>query len=133
MDGCTGSKRIRIAGQGRWIMATWPAGLPPPSWGISEEIYKPQNKIEFEANYTQSRPKGLRGRRRMPDFAWKILTEAEYQILEAFFLANQGGSFDWTHPITGVVRTFCFSGDSIKHKWTSPGYRHEVQCPIEEM
>jgi hypothetical protein len=114
-------------------MSTWPSTLPTPSWGLEEEHYKPQDKIEFEANYVQSRPLSTRARDRWGNLGWALMSEAEYQILEAFFDANQGNTFTFVHPMTGVSRTCLFSTDSIKSKYKSPGWRQDVQCPIEEL
>ncbi|MCE5265670.1 MAG: hypothetical protein LLG97_19350 [Deltaproteobacteria bacterium] len=112
-------------------MANWPT-LPSPDTGTKEAVYKPQLKLEFEANYIQSAPRATRHRRRFP-LTWELMTEAEYQILEAFFLANQGGSFTYTHPIRSTSHTCVFSADSIEHKWRSGGWVGGVSCPIEEI
>jgi hypothetical protein len=112
-------------------LPAWPT-LPPPDTGIEEEFYKPQRKIEFEANYVQTAPRATRGRRRFP-LGWELMTEAEYQALETFFNANQGGSFTFTHPLRSTTHACVFSADSIKHKWRSGGWVQGVQCPIEEL
>ncbi|HSW39593.1 MAG TPA: hypothetical protein VLL97_08900 [Acidobacteriota bacterium] len=114
-------------------MASWPSSLPPPDWGLEEEYYKPQLKMEFEANYGQSRPKATRGQDRWGNLGWGILEEAHYQTLKAFFSVNQGSVFLWTHPITGVSHNCRFSADSIKSSFGFPGWRKNVQCPIEEI
>lgn len=115
-------------------MATqWPSTLPNPSYGLDEEFYKPQNLTEFEANYIQASPAALRGRKAWPNLGWKILTEAEYQILEAFFDDNQGNYFEFTHPVTGVVHDCVFTTDRIKCRHDIDGHRNNVQCPIMEM
>ena len=113
-------------------MVAWPSTLPPPDEGIEEEVYKPQTKSEFQANYIQVYPRASRGRGRWP-LAWGTMTETEYQALEVFFVANQGCMFTWPHPITSVQHTCVFSADSIKSKWRSAGGRSDVQCPIEEV
>ncbi|HSW38147.1 MAG TPA: hypothetical protein VLL97_01495 [Acidobacteriota bacterium] len=114
-------------------MNAWPAStLPSPDFGIQEDYYKPQTKLEFEANYMQVAPRATRGRRRLP-LTWRLMTEAEYQILEAFFAANQGAPFTFTHPITNVSGTYVFSGDSVGSEWASAGWRGGVKCPIEEL
>lgn len=112
-------------------MANWPT-LPSPDTGTEEEFYKPQRKIEFEANYIQSAPKATRGRRRFP-LSWELMTETEYQTLETFFNTYQGTSFTYTHPIRATSHTCVFSADSIKHRWRSGGWVGGVKCPIEEI
>jgi hypothetical protein len=61
------------------------------------------------------------------------MTEAEYQVLEVFFCANQGGRFDFTHPTRNTSHVCVFSSDSLRHKWRSAGWVASVQCPIEEL
>ncbi len=114
-------------------MNAWPSTLPTPSWGLTEEFYKPQLITPFDANYSQSRPKTTRGIDRWGNLGWTIMTEAEYQTLRAFFDANQGNLFSFTHPMTGRVYTCHFTEDSIKSDFGGPGFRENVQCPIEEV
>jgi hypothetical protein len=114
-------------------MNAWPSTLPPPDEGLEEEFYKPQTRTEFEANYPQVYPRASRGRRKWP-LSWSLMeNESDYQALEAFFDANQGCMFTWTHPLTSAVHTCVFSADSVKSKWRSAGGRTDVQCPIEEV
>ena len=110
----------------------WPSTMPLPDEGVEEEFYKPQRKMEFEANYGQTGPRATRGRRRFP-LAWNYLSETDFQTLEAFFNTNQGSSFTYTHPIRSTTHTCVFATDSIKHKWRAAGGVAEVKCPIEEL
>lgn len=113
-------------------MAVWPAALPSPSLGMSEEIYLPQLKSEFEANYIQSRPRATREIRRW-NLKWNAMSESNYQTLETFFIANQGSSFTWPHPVTATNYSVRFSDDNIKSSFNnSPGYR-AVEVNIEEV
>jgi hypothetical protein len=114
------------------MMANWPT-LPPPNQGLEEEHYRPQLKTEFEANYGQSRPKVTRSVNRWPNLGWGYLLEADYQTLAAFFDANQGSVFSWTHPVTSVTHQCRFSADSLRSRLAIPGYREGVQCPLEEV
>ena len=109
-------------------MADFPS-IPSADFGTEEEVYKPQIRTEFEAGYVQSRPRTTREIRRFP-LSWSVLSEADYQTLETFFKANQGNSFNWTHPVTAAAYVCRFSTDSLKSVWIGPGYR-AVQCPIE--
>lgn len=113
-------------------MSAWPT-LPTPSWGLEEEYYKPQVRTEFEQNYVQSRPAVTSGKHRWPNLGWSLLSETDYQSLETFFETNQGNSFTFTHPMSGVSYTCRFSSDSIRSRFKSPGWRMDVQCPIEEV
>ena len=99
---------------------------------MEEEYYKPQTKTEFGANYAQVFPRATRGRGKWA-LVWGLLSETDYQTLQAFFAANQGCMFTWTHPIAATTHTCVFTADSIKSKWYSAGWRANVQCPIEEV
>jgi hypothetical protein len=113
-------------------MNAWPSSsLPAPDEGVEEEFYKPQIRNEKEANYIQVRPRSTRGRRIFP-LTWARMTEANYQTLESFFIANQGLVFTYTHPVTNVTHNCVFSADSVKAKWKA-GWRTGIQCPIEEV
>ena len=113
-------------------MNAWPSNISPPDWDCEEEYYKPQIKDEFEANYVQVGPAASRGRSKFP-LAWHLMSEAEYQTLLAFFAANQGSAFTYTHPIAATSHVCVFSANSIRSKWHSVGWRSDVQCPIEEV
>ena len=111
-------------------MPSWPS-IANPSNGLEEEVFLPQIKDEFEANYVQSRREVSSAKSRWP-LSWSIMTEAHYQLLKTFFIANQGSTFSWTHPLSGVTYTCRFSNNSLKSKMKGQ-YRIEVQCPIEEV
>lgn len=114
-------------------MATWPATLPKPEYGLEEEYYKQQLRSEFEAGYVLSRPRYSRGRLRWKNLGWLLLSDANYATLLAFFVANQGGSFTWTHPGSSVTYTCRFSTDSITSQFHCTGWRKNVRCPIEQV
>ena len=110
-------------------MADFPS-IKAPSYGLQGETYLPQVKNEFEANYVQSRPRATRAVERW-NLGWEALPEADFQTLRTFFVANQGGLFTWTHPVTSTVYTCRFSGNGLKYSFAYPGHRR-VECPIEE-
>lgn len=112
-------------------MNNWPS-IQNPDYGFEEEIYRPQKKTEFEANYIQVYPTASRSRRRFL-LSWSYLPETDFQTLADFFEDNQGKAFIYTHPLTNTSHTCVFSSDSLKGKPLSPGLRSDVQCPIEEM
>ena len=112
-------------------MSTWPA-IPNPSSGIEEELYLPQIRQEFEANYVLSRKIATRNRKNW-QLTWAGMLETDYQLLQAFFVANQGSSFTWTHPGSLTSYTCIFSGNSIKSTALTSDLRIDVQCPIEEL
>lgn len=109
----------------------WPSTLPKPDYPLEEKSYKPQVRIEFEANYVQSRAAAKRKRKKFP-LRWSLMTEADYQTLESFWDDNQGGLFAWTHPETLTTYTCRFSGDELVGSLVQPGYR-KVEVDIEEV
>lgn len=112
-------------------MADWPGISPPSEDGFEETTYKPKVRTETEANYTIVRPKVSRARKRWK-LSWPLMTEADYQLLDAFFNQYQGSSFTWQHPVTSTNYTCVFSGDSLTSSFVVTGYR-SVSCDIEEL
>jgi len=111
-------------------MATWPA-ISEPDYGLSEELYFPIVRTEFDSNYIHVRKRTTRARRRW-DLSWNNLTDNDYDLLETFFLANQGVAFTWTHPLSLINYTVVFSGNSLKSSIPVFGYRN-VAVAIEEI
>lgn len=111
-------------------MAAWPS-IKNPDNGFEEDVYLPVVRTEFEGNYVQTRVRAGRERRRW-NLSWNMMSETDYLLLDAFFLANQGISFTWTHPKTSASYTCFFSGDSLKSRLIITGWR-SVQCSIEEV
>jgi hypothetical protein len=110
-------------------MADWPS-IANANLGSSGELYKPQVRNEFEANYVQSRPRASREIRRFP-LRWNCMSEADFSTLETFFIANQGGEFNYTDPRDSTAYVCRFSMDSILWDYVEGGRR--VECPIEEV
>lgn len=111
-------------------MAVFPS-IATPQYGTTDETYLPQIRTEFEGGYVQSRKQTTRARRRMTLY-WAALSEADFQTLKAFFVANQGGSFSFTDPIESAAGTWRFSGNSLQGDPVTAGYR-KVELPIEEV
>jgi len=114
-------------------MAAWPS-IAEPTYGSSVEVYKPQVRTEFDGNYVQSRPRSTREIRRWT-LKWNYMTEANYQTLETFFIANQGTSFTWTEPVTSTGYTCRFSGNGLSSTHVNRGatYYRSVDATIEEV
>jgi len=105
-------------------MAAWPT-IAEPIYPIKEKTMFPAIRTEKEGPYMQSRPKWTSGKK-VFTLQWddKVsLPETDYQTLETFFLANQGASFTWTHPVTSVVYTCMFLQDELDGDMLVPGYR----------
>jgi hypothetical protein len=113
-------------------MPSWP-NIKQPSSGLSGSLYKPQIKMEFEANYVQTRPAGSRTRRRF-NLKWDALTSADFNTLATFFDTNQGGSFTITAPPPDSTSYTCvFATDEIGFKFNNRTHYFDVTCPIEEL
>lgn len=109
-------------------MATWP-GISAPTT-ITDEIHRAQIKTNFSAGYTQSMPKWTRARK-VFKLQWDCMTATDKQTLEAFFIANLGDTFTWTHPITNVTYTVRFEDDSISFEYV-PINLWQVKVTLEE-
>ncbi|MEW5725864.1 MAG: hypothetical protein AB1896_22325, partial [Thermodesulfobacteriota bacterium] len=70
--------------------------------------------------------------RRRWRLAWNNMSEGDYATLAAFFDANQGGSFNWVHPVTGTGYLCRFAGDALRGDAEKPG-RRKVEIEIEEV
>lgn len=110
-------------------MATWPS-IVAPSLPIDEEEYFPQLRTEFESGSVQSVPAFTVSRKKWA-LTWSKMPESQYQTLNAFFLANQGLTWTWTHPTTGTAYTCRFSDHSLKSSLIRVGLR-QVSVNIEE-
>lgn len=86
--------------------------LPTPSWQFFEQ--KParaQLMSPFEAGMSQSRPKHT-STRWIFTIGWQALGTTDYATLVAYYDANVGSSFSWTHPITSTVYTVRFGNEN---------------------
>lgn len=108
----------------------WPT-IAAPTYGTDGEVYKPQVRTEFEANYVQSRPRSTRETRRWT-LVWNVMSEAHYQLLEAAYIADAGNSFSWTEPVTSTAYTVRYGEDSLRWSHVAPGYR-SVSVRLEEV
>jgi hypothetical protein len=106
----------------------WPT-IQAPSFPLSEEVFKPQVKNEFEAGYVQSRPRATVSKRRWK-LQWKAMTEAHWNLLSAAFASDQGSTFTWTHPVSGEY-TVRYVGDVVPSTIFANGLR-QVSVDLEE-
>jgi len=96
-------------------MATFPTISLPSS--LEESIRKGHIKRKFEDGTPLSRPKETRARRKFT-LGWKALDQDDLDSLTAFFVANIGTTFDWTHSISSESITVRFEKDELpKAKW----------------
>jgi phage-related protein len=80
---------------------------PPPSPGTKRKPKLKILKADFGDGYTQPTPDGLNFIRRTISLQWNLLTPAQADALEAFFVANVTLPF-WYQP----------SDESAPGKWT---------------
>lgn len=106
-------------------MSAFPT-IAEPIYPLKEKTLYPAIRTEKEGPYMQSRRKWTSAKKEFTlEWDEKVsLTETDYQTLEAFFLANQGYSFTWTHPVTNVVYTVMFNQDDLDWPILIPGYRY---------
>jgi hypothetical protein len=89
-------------------MATWPA-IEKPSQQLWSEYYrKDQVKTEFEDGSVQSRAQHTSGKWFFK-MGWYGMTNTNYGLLQAFFDANIGDTFTYTHPFKLTSHTCRFS------------------------
>jgi len=77
---------------------------------FKQSTYKKQERTPMESGKVQSRPAHTINKE-LFTIGWEWLVIAEYNTLRTFFLANIGGTFEWTHIHTDVVWTVRFSED----------------------
>lgn len=89
---------------------------PIPSLSSTSETYIPIVKSESDGNYPKVRRKTTRGREKF-SLIYSGITHTEFTILQDFFKLNQGLVFEFTEPLTGVVRNCIFSQESLEKKY----------------
>ncbi len=105
-------------------MAVWPS-IAEPIFPIREVTLFPAYSTEKEGPYVQQRRKWSKAKK-VFSLEWDekcALTETDYQLLETFFLNNQGLAFTWTHVATGTSYTVMFNQDELDSQIVFPGYR----------
>jgi hypothetical protein len=85
---------------------------PIPSLGSSSQLYIPLIKSESDGNYPKVRRKTTKARKKF-ELDYKNILHSEFQVLEDFFVANQGLSFDFTEPLSGTIYTCVFMQDEL--------------------
>lgn len=110
-------------------MNTWPA-IAKPVAPMGEDIVYPQVRTPFENGAVQSRSQWSRARRRFT-LRWDAMSPADYLLLDAFFLANQGLTFTWTHPVSSTAYTVRFQEDALKSEVVTMD-RRRVELILEE-
>ena len=107
---------------------SWPT-IQAPTYPLQEEVFCPQIKQEFESGYVQSRPKATVSKRRWT-LNWRVMPEADWNLLVAAFIADQGTVFSWTHPVSGTYDVR-YAADSLTSTITAPNLR-TVSVALEE-
>lgn len=93
-------------------MATYPTAPKVRASGSSRAIEVPTVKSESEGAYTRERRLTTKVKRK-----WKLnynnITKDDFIILEDFFLANKGLTFQFTYPGTATEYDVGFAQDTI--------------------
>ena len=111
-------------------MNTYPA-TPAPRLGTKESTISPLLKSTTDANYIKVRRLATKSRKKF-ELKYSPILEDEYNVLETFFLENQGVPFTFIHPISGVAYTCTFTQDELTKEFiTNKTFGTEVR--IEEV
>jgi len=90
-------------------MADYPITSRNPNT-FSEKNIKGQYKAETDSNYMITAARGTTSKKEF-ELGYTSLSDSEKSTLESFFDANLGGSFNYTHPISGAVYSVFFVAD----------------------
>jgi hypothetical protein len=104
-------------------MSDFPAIQTPPGERFSQRRYRAQVRTPFEGGAVQSRPQHTRSRY-VFSLGWERLPTADLALLEAHFDANQGGTFNYTHPVTAAVHVVRYQGDELPEAVPRAGGRY---------
>lgn len=109
----------------------FPSTLPAPRANMSGSVYLPQVRDESDAGYVSTRKRFTKAREKLTGFGWDYMSDADYATLRAFFLSVQGGTFTWTHPISGKPYVLGSAADELQYQHILGGGR-SVEWPLEE-
>ena len=90
-------------------MAVYPT-TPAPSYGSQKRTIIEALRTESEGGYGRTRKKFTRTKYGF-ELVYNNLTSSQYSTLEAFFVANQGSTFDFSYDSVSYVAMFAM--DSI--------------------
>jgi hypothetical protein len=94
-------------------MANWPATIIAPWLTFVEDAFNPIIVTEFEAGYTQTRPRFTRAKKRFI-LKWELMSIDQVDILRPFYDSMAGGAvFTWTHPVSGTPYVVRFTKDEL--------------------
>ena len=103
------------------------------SKGFSIEQDDPAIKVKQDGGYSDPRPRYTRRPRRTYTTKFTDISEADRQLLEAFWDTKKGGSvsFTWTMPTSGAEITvrfedkmkFVYKGFGGNHRWDVAGVK----------
>lgn len=108
---------------------SWPA-IAKPDYPMDEERSFPVVRSEFETGAVQTRLR-FTTKRLVATLTWNAMTQTDFATLEAFFDANQGLTFTWTHPVSSTSYTVRFQGDTLKSS-NIANNRRSVTVVLEE-
>lgn len=111
-------------------MAVFPT-LPGIKRNIERNVNKPEIKSKFEGNYAQTRPVYTRA-----NYDFKIefvaISISEVDVLEEFFIAHKGGSFDWVNPQDNKTYLVRFVDEKLSSKMIKKE-KYTVSIALEQV
>lgn len=103
-------------------MANWPSIKNADFGSASTTVVKPAIRSKSESGYTQTRARVTLAKEKRT-LGWRSLSDADYATLIAFFVANAGGSFNFTDPLTSTTKEYTFADDELEFTEAYPGYK----------
>ena len=94
-------------------MPDFPSSIRASDWKLFDQVRKKgQIRTPYEGGAVQSRPRWTAARW-IFTIGWAHLTAGQYDTLITFFDENLGGTFNWTHIITGNVHVVSFADEEL--------------------
>jgi len=110
-------------------MASFPT--TPSSSSFVEATLKPAHRSETSINgYLKTRPNWTANKKQFT-VGWSSLTNTQKDTFDAFFIANTGIAFTYTHPGTSAEYTCIFEDDEMRFTYV-PTNRWNVEIKIRE-
>lgn len=115
-------------------MSTWPSQLPssPLVTGYKEEDQDSLIRTDVDAGTTKQRNRFTAIMQKVTEKY--VLTEEQYIYLKQDFyrntLSNGATAFTKTHPVTGIVRLYRFTGPVVLDSVTYPYYNVTLNMEI---
>lgn len=99
---------------------------------FEEKSIKPALKSSYDGGYTQRVAKYTRKISKFT-FTHENLTSTQMQTLDAFFVANQGLSFSFLHPINDTTYEVSFEMDELTFAYDKSMKTYSTSIVLQEV